>query len=159
VINGSVIFNNGSDYSTIQGIFINNAIQIGTTCEQAKSKNILISRCNVGSIRLAASNSSATCGARYINIRQCIVRSTFIGSMTQDVLVENSIFNCTISYINGNFQFKNCIFLIPYNLNYFTSGVNLCKFTNCIFNTVNSAYVEAGTVYPNTYENCTMLIT
>lgn len=119
VINGSIIFNNGSDYSTIQGIYLSNTIQIGTTCEQAKSKNILISRCNVGAIRLAASNSSGTCGARYINIRECIIRNTFVGSMTQDVLVENCIFNCTIGYINGNFQFKNCIILIPNDRNYF----------------------------------------
>ncbi len=156
VINGSIIFNNGSDYSTIQGIYVNNAIQIGTTCELAKVKNILISRCNVGSIRLAASNSGTTCGARYINIRECIIRNTFIVSMTQDVLVENSIINCTIRDVNGNVQFKNCNIIIPLDRNHFIYNVNSCKFTNCIFNTVNQNYVDYSTQYPNTFENCTM---
>ncbi len=148
-LHGIIIFNNGSSFSSIQGIFMDNRIQLGESCNKGQMSNIMISRCNVPDILLSP-NGTGDCGARNIYIRECIVRNNISGGYTMGHLIENSIIK-KLEYLNGNTEIRNCIFTAEDN-EYPLWEVQPSTFKNCIIAKRTGIIVQGNN---NTFQNCT----
>lgn len=89
---------------------------------------------------------------------------TFKNIVFNNCIVNSSIRNVFLSYINGSVTFNNCTFVATVNPNvgFFNSSINsLLIFNNCIFNTNSSAFIQDCVVGTppencNTYGNITL---
>lgn len=148
-LHGIIIFNNGSSFSSLEGVFMDNRIQLGENCSKGQMSNIMISRCNVPDILLSY-NGMGDCGARNIYIRECIVRNNISGGYTMGHVIENSVIG-KLEYLNGNTEIRNCIFTAQGN-NYALWEVQPSTFKNCII-AQSGGFIVQGNY--NTFQNCT----
>lgn len=89
---------------------------------------------------------------------------TFNNIVFNNCIVNSSIRNVFLSYINGSVTFNNCTFVTTANPNvgFFNSSINsLLIFNNCIFNTNSTAFIQDCVVGTppencNTYGNITL---
>lgn len=154
LVHGNIHFVDGSDYSTIQGIFFTNTIYMGYNNDKGNVSNILISRCNMEQINYSNHYSNVDLGANNIHVKDCIVRSYMNCMNTQNQLVENCIIGGQIANINGGFTFNNCMFLYSsgsYNL----YVVNAAIINNCIFATTpRGSLTYTNLISPSSFHNC-----
>lgn len=84
MVSGNLHFDNGSDGSSVMGIYLSGSVKIGVGTEDVT--NILLRYCNISSLNIAKSSCTGT----YVN--QCYIRSTS-DCNGAPVTVTNSIFH------------------------------------------------------------------
>lgn len=93
-----------------------------------------------------------------------LIAPTFNNIVFNNCIVNSSIRNVFLSYINGSVTFNNCTFVTTANPNvgFFNSSINsLLIFNSCIFNTNSTAFIQDCVVGTppencNTYGNITL---
>lgn len=129
-LGGNIIFTYKASNSSIQGIYLTGNISFENTSADSTISNILISRSNINMLHYGTTGNA---NQRNINslVRECVIRSSIYAANSIGHIIENTILCNNIQTINGDFQFKNCIF--TYNYSYLFWYVNNASFTNCIF--------------------------
>ncbi len=153
LVHGNIHFVDGSDYSTIQGIFFTNIILMGINSGNGNVSNLLISRCNMEQLLFSSHSNAGSLGANNIHVKDCIIRSHMYGNNTQNQVIDNCIIGGTVNSINGGFTFNNCIFLFNQGSTYNLYFVNAAIFNNCIFSETR----RGGLAYsqsPSSFNHC-----
>lgn len=150
ILTGNVYFNTGSDFSTIQGLFLNNEIRFGMNGDNDDVSNILISRCNVSYIHLGVTHETYS-GVSNIHIKDCIIRAGISFKFTQNNVVDNCIIEGVFDNVLGGLEVNNCIFFNP---GQFLRNINAAMFKNCIFTISSSNFTYASHSQPAVFQNC-----
>lgn len=155
LVHGNIHFVNGSDFSTIQGIFFTNTILMGYASENGNVSNILISRCNMESLKFSDHYNDVNLGANNIQIKDCVIRSTLNCTNSQNHVIDNCIIGGSVYNINGGIIFNNCVFLFNPGNNYNLYVVNAAIFNNCIFTeTRRGGLLYSNSLSPSSFNNC-----
>lgn len=127
---GNIIFQSGSDTSSITGIYLSGNIQLGSNATNQQVNQLNITRCNVENINLSYDGVSSTT-SNSINIQENVIRGILSGGNATNVQVKQNFLNY-VQYFNNTVLFCNNIFL-AYGFSTLLTYVNACTFNNNIF--------------------------
>jgi hypothetical protein len=137
----------------IQGLYVSGNILAGEN--DVAVSNVLISRCNLGSIYLSNTTGFGGPTASAVNflIKDCILRNlTHCYNNSQGHVFDNCIFVGQIQNITGGVTFNNGIFLKSGA--YTLYSVNSATFNNCIFANPSNIDYTTHSGNPSTFNNC-----
>lgn len=154
IINGDVHFIYGSDYSLMQGFYLNNNLSLGDNQSRALS-NIMISRCNLNTLWMSYNSTLMKHDVTTnVLIKECIIRGIADMAYNDNQHVfDHCIFNQTLQAVTSGVEVLNSLFLsesvqLLYSVN---SGV----FRNCVFNLKNRGnLVYSNAAAPSSFYNC-----
>lgn len=154
IINGDVHFIHGSDYSLIQGFYLNNNLSLGDNQSRAVS-NILISRCNINKLTMGYYMNVGTHDvSTNVMIKECILRSDVDMAYNNNQHVfDHCIIGGQIANVVGGVEVLNTHFIreIGLVLNTYNSGV----FRNCVFHIKARNYlIYSNSAAPSSFFNC-----
>ena len=113
-IQNHIRFVNGSNNSTISGIYVGGNIYFGTNTADRTVSNVAISRCSVGGITLNYDFDVSGATTSYITIRENVIRGDLSGGYTSNnVAVERNIITHYVKYFTypANTYLKNNLLL------------------------------------------------
>lgn len=154
ILNGSISFASGSDYSMIQGVYITNDMNLTDLSGRVQS-NIFISRCSMDRLTLGPYFSYGSSDAvENVLIKECVIRTqTDVANNSNHNVFENCILGSTVHNIEGGVQFANCIFLKENGT--VLSTTNSGAFVNCVFHVRYRAdLVFSNGNQPSMFQNC-----
>lgn len=155
---GDVFLDTGSDYGSIEGIYLDGTLRFGTS-EPKIVKGYSASRCNLGAVFFRTKNEDSQ--VRYSNnlIVECIVRGSvsaqrfYSGPYNFNNVQSNSFLNCLIMKgvdgLGSDCRIKNNIIIATPNSGGFALWLRGCIIENNIFYMVS----VASTMYYCTVRN------
>lgn len=115
VITGNICFVPGSDSSVIAGVYCDN-INLGNAADNDGLANILIQRCNIGTLSLG--NNVAEPISSSIFVMESVIRGAVNGFNAVNCIFSKCIFNSTVTAFSY-LTVSNSIFLDFYNMGYY----------------------------------------
>ena len=106
---GHIRFMQGSDNSSITGVYQDNDIIIGSTATDSIS-NISITRSTMSNLYLGYTGAFRNAKNAYLNISENVIRGGIIGCDAQHILIEKNIINGRMDNFTDNAVFNNNIF-------------------------------------------------
>ncbi len=154
VVNGNLVFVSGADGGSVQGVFVNGAIQFGTGPTNNEVHNFVISRCYIAGALYLAHDWSITSNSSNFTISENIINYGICGARASNVVLANNIIVQIDILFRPITLFANAIIqnniLIPLD-NSVSNGVTGTTFKNNVIVLGTLAYVNeySGNIYLN----------
>ena len=152
-LHGDITLLPGADFTHLQGFNLTSYIRLGDSSTNQEVNNIIITRCNIGDLRLNYDGSNIQTTSQNIMVMENVIRGHLVGGQAQYVYFSKNFFGYRITHFNGNATFTNNVFLRQTSswTDYVIGYTESTSFYNNIF--LSNTYTVHGSSFANTFNN------